>query len=595
MINKSWAGKRRIEKSRFAAVVSLLVGPWVFSACVSKGDTNISGDGCGNGQLAGNEACDDGNGMNGDGCDQGCQIETGWTCPEDSRCVRVHSGQGDAEAQGTDSGGSSRASSDAATDESPSSTEANSMTDASHDGSATDVRPPDNAGSDTSDAIDGDRDEGSRQRDASVGDPDAATALSSVGTVDAGSPRSDSGGSQGDGGNVEAKALLDGESTGAYACEVRTEAMLLDVPSGFDAALVGVGDTVWYARGEAPSDGSGSSSLELSTLGLDATLGEAIPLGSSEFDSFYSTQIAATPAGLLIFTLRFGTGGAELYLAAVTNEGVVNHSVAVIEGIANTVDNYALSVGSDEVALLYSSQEDSSNVLYYATLDFEGTLLGEPKLVRRTPDGIYPGAITATSQGYLFSYVMGYHPSSLFVQSVEGAKALGAEIPIATNPNLLSPAHSMLVHDSEVLFAWTDTGGSWDNSDLHRTTMLSRLDSEGKRATKDVRVQRPVASQERVSPKLLEHDGSVGLLWSEGSVFYICAGCMPDNHLNFVMLDGATLAPSSETLTLTNPASDGGLIAPVGVWRGDDLSVVAAVAYHTSGEGAAGTITCEAR
>jgi fibro-slime domain-containing protein len=36
---------------------------------------------CGNGSVEGNEACDDGNKTSGDGCDQNCNIETGYTCP----------------------------------------------------------------------------------------------------------------------------------------------------------------------------------------------------------------------------------------------------------------------------------------------------------------------------------------------------------------------------------------------------------------------------------------------------------------------------------------------------------------------------------
>ncbi len=35
---------------------------------------------CGNGVLTAGEACDDGNGSNGDGCSSKCQIEPGWTC-----------------------------------------------------------------------------------------------------------------------------------------------------------------------------------------------------------------------------------------------------------------------------------------------------------------------------------------------------------------------------------------------------------------------------------------------------------------------------------------------------------------------------------
>ncbi|HZO14107.1 MAG TPA: proprotein convertase P-domain-containing protein, partial [Polyangiaceae bacterium] len=35
---------------------------------------------CGNGSLEGDEACDDGDAMAGDGCDAACAIEAGWDC-----------------------------------------------------------------------------------------------------------------------------------------------------------------------------------------------------------------------------------------------------------------------------------------------------------------------------------------------------------------------------------------------------------------------------------------------------------------------------------------------------------------------------------
>jgi fibro-slime domain-containing protein len=42
---------------------------------------------CGDGVLAGSEACDDGNTADGDGCSAGCQVEQGWACPAGTSCV----------------------------------------------------------------------------------------------------------------------------------------------------------------------------------------------------------------------------------------------------------------------------------------------------------------------------------------------------------------------------------------------------------------------------------------------------------------------------------------------------------------------------
>ena len=46
---------------------------------------------CGNGvfEPLQNEVCDDGNTVNGDGCNYFCQIEFGWVCSDNKKCVNT--------------------------------------------------------------------------------------------------------------------------------------------------------------------------------------------------------------------------------------------------------------------------------------------------------------------------------------------------------------------------------------------------------------------------------------------------------------------------------------------------------------------------
>ncbi|MBU1509426.1 hypothetical protein KKD52_03605 [Myxococcota bacterium] len=68
----------------FAALLGI-----VLAQVTSCDDTQEkSPDPCGNGRLEVIEDCDDGNTADGDGCDGGCTVETGWTCAGDpSVCV----------------------------------------------------------------------------------------------------------------------------------------------------------------------------------------------------------------------------------------------------------------------------------------------------------------------------------------------------------------------------------------------------------------------------------------------------------------------------------------------------------------------------
>lgn len=63
----------------------ILFGCSVHFSDPQDGDGSVSGEGifdleCGNGYVGMNEACDDGNDQNGDGCDNSCRVENGWTC-----------------------------------------------------------------------------------------------------------------------------------------------------------------------------------------------------------------------------------------------------------------------------------------------------------------------------------------------------------------------------------------------------------------------------------------------------------------------------------------------------------------------------------
>lgn len=384
--------------------------------------------------------------------------------------------------------------------------------------------------------------------------------------------------------------VLEEESSGVYDCSVATPPRLLNVPSGFDSAATGVGDTVWTARGEYSS--GEVSTLNLSELERDATLQNTTLVGSGadSGDSFSGTQIVATPSALLIFS-RGSAGGQSLQLAVVSLEGEVLRMATVLDALGYSVGGYLVAVGSDDVALLWTDYSDRS--LHFVRLSFDGELEGAPEFVQQG-DSVSLGAITQTAKGYLFSYELETQ-AQRFVQPIDKTGRLGSAVSLGQLSDGPYASHSMLARGDEVLLAWTDEGGSWDGMDTSRTTVLSRLDLDGKRMTDDVRVQTPKVNVEHVYPQLLERDGDVGLLWSEGSVIYFCSGCMPDHRLRFVMLDGETLSPASDTLSLLNPAAQGGLVSPVGWWRGDDLSVVAAVGYHTSGEGAAATIRCVPR
>jgi hypothetical protein len=389
--------------------------------------------------------------------------------------------------------------------------------------------------------------------------------------------------------------LLQRPATLGYDCAATTAMRQLQLDSGYDSSVTSANGSVFFARGEQTAIMGGPSSLVLSPLLPNATLGTAVTLTSSQTASFYDTTVLTTPDGLSILSRRGDTDGYQLMWSAATNAGVMTAAAFPITGIPTGLSGYAAAVADSGLGLVWATPTIAGSELSFIGLGFNGVALGTAKLVTNSAYNIYVGGLVATPTGYLVAYVVQGVDSVLYVQTLDALGNAAAPLELDRNPNGFDPFVSLLARDNDILMAWSVTEGSWENSDLSRTTLLSRLDVDGKRVAQDVRVQPVVPNQENVAPALVTRGTDVGLLWSQGSVIYICAGCMPDNQVQFVLLDGSTLSPRSDVVTLTNPATMGGLVRPHGAWQGDALSVAAAIGYHVSAEGAAGTITCTAR
>jgi hypothetical protein len=135
--------------------------------------------------------------------------------------------------------------------------------------------------------------------------------------------------------------------------------------------------------------------------------------------------------------------------------------------------------------------------------------------------------------------------------------------------------------------------GGFDESDIARTVHIARFDVATHTANlADVALQAPVVNEENVDPKLVTVGDDIGVVWSQGGVIYICAGCMPDNHLEFVVLDGEDLTPVSELITFENDEAMGGFILPQVIHDAGDILITSTLQYHVSGEGAFGSVRC---
>ncbi len=159
-------------------------------------------------------------------------------------------------------------------------------------------------------------------------------------------------------------------------------------------------------------------------------------------------------------------------------------------------------------------------------------------------------------------------------------------------------APSILKRGEEFLMSWSETGTL---NTIHPTVQeptrysavrLARFDARGQRLGPIMALQAPTPNQENMQPHLSQFGDDIALVWSQGSVIYVCGGCVRDNRLRFVVLDGQDFTPKSSALDLVNPLSSGGLMAPIARNKDSDFLILGEIAYHTDSKPMAASVRC---
>ena len=109
---------------------------------------------------------------------------------------------------------------------------------------------------------------------------------------------------------------------------------------------------------------------------------------------------------------------------------------------------------------------------------------------------------------------------------------------------------SMLVYGEDLVIAWTKWEGTLSQGNRQSVIYLRRFDERGNPLGAKYKLQAPIENRHNVTPQLKRFESEIGLIWGTGAVYYGCGGCMPNDSLNFVLLDGVDLEPHSEVVTL---------------------------------------------
>ena len=397
--------------------------------------------------------------------------------------------------------------------------------------------------------------------------------------------------------------LLDRPPGTEYSCSVSRPISRLNLPwQGFSLVPSpdGADLAVVAADRNNPDPNRPGNSVTWSTLSLDGTLGP--PSVVREPTSQFLASVTAATAGeksTIVWTEAAPDYSSySLNSLQVNAEGEVVTPRSVLATLGRS-DPPTLARAGAGYALLWIDGNEMSAKLTFALLDESGKLASTPVIVAQ---GMYlaAGNIASIGQHFMVSYADYQQRDSGLVSRllVLGADGRVTGQPIALENSAATgfagTVPSLLVRGDQVLAAWSIATGdsSYETQSAATTIRLARFDENGERQGLMYDLQAPIEDRESVQPFWVEVGDDVGLLWADGSIIYICGGCVPNHSLKFVVLDGEDFTPRSNVVEVVNTLPSGGLLSPATARSGDDLLVVSSVTYHTSAEGASATIRC---
>ena len=425
---------------------------------------------------------------------------------------------------------------------------------------------------------------------ASPGEPGGAGGSSPGGDgggAGGGSGMVDGGGSGGEDGGPP---IIDRPPLDAYACSVTRSMTKIGVENWTSPALLPAQQGGLLAR----VAGQTTSVLSWSTVLANGTLGAAKTVFDGGSNFIHGLSVAGSGDRYTLVWSRSIDGrvysAQGLYSAQVDGSGsIVSAAREIVAGDARN-DQAQLVVSSSGYALTWLQTTGSQAQLRFALLDASGALSGASLVLRA--GNLNLSSLLAVDGGYLLTY-----------HEYAGGKsrpyllALDAAGTPLQDPLQLSPdgyGGSLIRRGEEVLAAWSENQGS--QVDQRRATILrlGRFDQKGNALGPSAPLQAPVLDRANNDARWIALGNDVGLVWAEGKIIYICAGCFPDNHLKFAIFDGANFTRKSDVLDLPSPVT-AGLTDPQMVGAASNLLLVSSITYHVSAEGASATIACPER
>lgn len=344
---------------------------------------------------------------------------------------------------------------------------------------------------------------------------------------------------------------------------------------------------------------SGASRVGVNALTIDP----ALALGAERYGregGLWGGQLAVASKANATAIASAGTGaeGTALELVVVDDAGTPLAPPRTIEGISLSYgQEVAIAALPDGWLLAWVAGPFDGSRLMTRRLAEDGAPVGDAvDLAAATTIG---DVIAREGGGVIVGFSRGtYGEGEAYVLLLDDlGLATGTPQPVSpVHANMISyGAPTLLERDGGWLAAYVETYYDYntsnpDQSESWDTIQLVALNGDGQRTGTTHRLIAPVIDTSITSPRLAAVGDRIGLAWSAGTIIYICAGCMPDHVMRFVLLDADTMVPASNIVEV---AGTSGLFTSGLRAVGTSIVGIFSVVYHVSADGAGALLSCE--
>lgn len=406
------------------------------------------------------------------------------------------------------------------------------------------------------------------------------------------------GGGDGGGFTVVPDPILGRASLGTHACAIAREAERVPDGQFRVESLIAIGDHAVASRA--------AERMQLSTVDIGGDFGPEVALETT--DSYASQASLARVGDALgvVWLRQDGGGGAEIMFARVAAADLtveVPATALAVEG-ASYGALPQLAAGAQGWGLVAGVTDPVGAVLRYWPLAIDGTLGAPVILARGAGDAFgFAASLLREADGWAAVWAQGTWDAGEVWFARFDEDGLRGEARRISQPagdvssSLGYTAGGALVAVGGRTFATfteTRTRGGFPDQATSVIARIARIDDDGValHALQDHVVDKTVTT-----PQLVAYGGQLAVVYTYGTVIYICAGCITDYDVHLALLDPATLAPVAAEVVLRHDldGARNGLTNPRVAPLGDGLLVSASLDFHALSYPATGAFTCGPR